>query len=604
VKVRPFAALGILLMGLAFIPSASATVIGTDNFDDATGAPASSWYTWVNGGAGTVVDEDCPSEPNCYRQAGAFSSYFALNADACLTGNMVTASFKVLIINGGPALSGSIHFADEIPGSPANGAGLIFGAGNVQAFVDLSGPQQYGEDPQVRTGSIGGGDAGFFDVTMTYNCAGTLTLSASGTGISAPITNAVVVGDGTGLNSVTRLVVNSNGGTTYIDDLSFEAVVGEEPRAEAIFCSASGNEDFGYEYREGVASPDTSVYRFTGDASDFDYLAKSWAPGTKHVASYFAIQAGFEGVDSVFRSAFTAVSGTPSAVTKGNGLDTQQFQEHIEVRFLETGNDWNVRIFHVSDSNGVSSRTALGSAFVGGTPNNMEFYNFTVDTDTLRAYVTRTLLVGDNAGEVRELFPGGVALPAYWEDDTMRGHWFVGYATDTAFNNNADTYLDSGADGDSPLSTCIYNFQTTIEVEPNGDPGRVPPDTDGDGLDDLIDSDDDGDGIADGDDHTPNGPGGPAFGGGGNFFVPDGAALPPGFTASTYNFFLGLLLMFAVGAGFFLAFKANIIAGLAGLVMGFLASFAFGLFEVWMVLVVVVLAVALIFLRVKGSAAG
>lgn len=89
----------------------------------------------------------------------------------------------------------------------------------------------------------------------------------------------------------------------------------------------------------------------------------------------------------------------------------------------------------------------------------------------------------------------------------------------------------------------------------------------------------------------------------GSVFNPAGAALPPGFTAATWDFFSGLLLTFACGAGLFFALKMNVWAGLAGLVLGFLAAFAFGLFEPWILLVVVVLAVATIFLKVKGAAA-
>lgn len=71
-----------------------------------------------------------------------------------------------------------------------------------------------------------------------------------------------------------------------------------------------------------------------------------------------------------------------------------------------------------------------------------------------------------------------------------------------------------------------------------------------------------------------------------------GGNAPPGWSARAFNGFLGVVLMAAVAGGFFFVLGQSAIAAGIGAVVGFLLSFFFDLFEGWVVLVVVALAVA------------
>lgn len=89
----------------------------------------------------------------------------------------------------------------------------------------------------------------------------------------------------------------------------------------------------------------------------------------------------------------------------------------------------------------------------------------------------------------------------------------------------------------------------------------------------------------------------------GNMFLPAGSTLPPGFSEATLKFFLGILFIAALtiglGGGLYAVTKNNAatkVGSMVGAGGGFLGSFALGLWPWWILTVVVVLAVAGIFL--------
>lgn len=258
------------------------------------------------------------------------------------------------------------------------------------------------------------------------------------------------------------------------------------------FCSERGAERFAYNYVEGVVfashndenlpvSVDAEMgasYLFRGDADDFAYMGKTMNP-TQGAKIFFAIEADVENVDSVFRAGFSFVDHTPYDLgapnhylngpdeagtnAKGDGKDTEIFAEWIEVRFLEVGNDWNIAVYYVSRANDVDERTKLGQSKITDDPNTPYGYVLTVDTRPGQAYVSVRHADGTQVGSgvVDAL---NMTLPTELVDDEIQGQWFVGYAADTFFNNNAGTFLDN--DVDPSASTCIYVLE---EPDANGD---------------------------------------------------------------------------------------------------------------------------------------
>lgn len=265
---------------------------------------------------------------------------------------------------------------------------------------------------------------------------------------------------------------------------------------QQYFCAERGAEKFGYNYLEGVTFDDaqspvrglSDAYKFSGDASNFDYLGKT-LPGSPGAKVYFTLEADSEGTDSVFRTVLSFVDHSPYDLddgstdpnaphylngpddpgdnAKGNGKDSEVFAEQIEVRFLEQDNDWNIRVFYVSQSNDVDERTAIGTAKLADDPNDPTSYVLTVDTRMAAPYVSVRHADGTQIGNsvVDSL---NLTLPSDLVGKTVYGQWFVGYGVDTATNFNARTWLNNN-DGDAG-STCVYLLN---ELDENGDPAPL-----------------------------------------------------------------------------------------------------------------------------------
>lgn len=96
---------------------------------------------------------------------------------------------------------------------------------------------------------------------------------------------------------------------------------------------------------------------------------------------------------------------------------------------------------------------------------------------------------------------------------------------------------------------------------------------------------------------------GSSVAGAGGLIVP-GVALPTGWTASAFNGFLAMFLIAGVGAGCWGIFGRHPIALAIGAIMGFVLAAYFQLLELWSIIVIVVLAVAAIFLGVRNAVGG
>lgn len=80
------------------------------------------------------------------------------------------------------------------------------------------------------------------------------------------------------------------------------------------------------------------------------------------------------------------------------------------------------------------------------------------------------------------------------------------------------------------------------------------------------------------------------------------AEAPTGFTSDAFNFLLGVLFVAALAAGFYFALGKSVLGAGMGGATGFFGGFAFGLFPLWAVLLVVLIAAAVVVFRFKGGA--
>lgn len=305
----------------------------------------------------------------------------------------------------------------------------------------------------------------------------------------------------------TNAVHFTAGGSTldyWVDDVSV-GLPGELSAAGFVFCAnpnlAAGEDgsidDFGYEYVEGVqyfqdladvGGPGDELgfelgdgFVFEGDSGNADYLGKGFDTGSTHLSVIARLEAGVEGTQTLFRLAFTeGEDGAPSITTKGDGTDGGNFDNHVQARFKETGNDWTIGIYANVAGAGL---TLLGSSVTHGNPNSPTTYNFTVDSEAT------TAIVYDDVGNIV------IArnLPVGLQDSVFMDQWFVGLGDTGAIN--AFTVLDDvegEADQDDD-STCIYDHTGNLQVSNNQGlqaPSTVPntpepPVTDGGGFDDL-----------------------------------------------------------------------------------------------------------------------
>ena len=351
--------------------------------------------------------------------------------------------------------------------------------------------------------------------------------------------------------------------------------------------------DFGYDYAENVAdftradegqsdiNDGYTLVATSGDGSDLAYLGKGWqAPGTDYAKVIFRIEAKADSHDSYFRPMFSFDDLTPSSTTRGNGLDTQAFADHIEAVFHEDGSRWQINIKY---SKAGSERAQVGPTLnYPFNPNTPRTFSMTVNTQD-----TGYVLIRDEDSEttlINQTIAGsGVsAFASYAGGDAMYSQWFIASGSNSVLAST--TYLDDpdadSTDATNDDSTCIFFGSNTLTpggVTIPGDPGTSPP-SEGNFTTST----------------TSTGCGSP-------FCVDDDSAeLPDGWTAQAFNAFLGLLLI----AGFMATGKKHLGGG--GLTLGVFASLGLvvaqqmGYIQLWVIILLVIVSLALITMRPLG----
>lgn len=346
--------------------------------------------------------------------------------------------------------------------------------------------------------------------------------------------------------------------------------------------------DFGYNYAENVIDFDSGAdindgYRFeatSGDTSDLAYLGKGWAtPGTDYAKVTFRIEAQGEGRDTYFRPVFSFDTDTPSSTSRGNGLDTGSFEDHIEAVFHEDGSRWQVNIHY---SNAGSTRAQVGTTVNWPVnPNDPHTFSMTVNTQGAGYVLIRD---EDNDQVIKNqtlAFTGSPAgFAVYSGNDPMFSQWFVSSGSNAVLSSI--TFLDDNdvdeTSSSNDSSTCIRFDDNTLSpggVTIEGDPG----------TEDPADLNFTGTGSS-----TSSCT---------NVLCVNADNVPDGFTAATFNFFLGLLLMIAVAMGVWFLTHSPLIT-MGGFVAGYLIALAFSLVPLWPIIILAVIALGVVFVRFKS----
>lgn len=380
----------------------------------------------------------------------------------------------------------------------------------------------------------------------------------------------------------------------WIDD--FTVTGGAETGIGVRFCAnplehdpegdaSSDNPNYGYTYRRGgtyfdQGEPGGEVtgiglstgfeYGGTSSESSWDYSAKQFTTGSEAMHANITIEAGTDASSSVFRVNFATVSGAaPSATTKGNGLDTQNFANHAEAQFTENGDRWQIQLYYVT---GGGTRTQLGPAVNHGSANDARSYSVWSDNRGATPWIA----VKDSAGATvitsNSTTPGTLAtFQSAFSGDEIFDIWYVGYGTGLF---TANTALDNN-EAEAGNSTCMFDDVGTAVAD--GSAGTspadlVPPDVDPDPSDEC-------------------------------------AALvcPPaegigGLSSEALSLFLGIVLI----ASFAASMNEKTGAGAAGLaifaLLGVFLAYALGYIQLWVLLVLFAIGLGAIFLGLfKGS---
>lgn len=237
-----------------------------------------------------------------------------------------------------------------------------------------------------------------------------------------------------------------------------------------VLCPDPAAGNFGYNYVEDVTfSTPASVgvgsislndfYKFTGDVSNNAYLAKGWpSTPTRDFYTRATVEAATEGTSGRLRVVFSYEDPTPwisannfTAAAKGDGSTTGAFTNSTEVQFTENGNDWDIKIIQTLSG----SRTQIGPAFSGGSPNTATGFQVGIDSDLGYIYVQ------DSDGNIL-LDSEGIT-----NNRDVYSLWLVGSGLAVA-----DSYIAVN-DNDGAFNSSCWFFN---DVEPIllGNPGSLP----------------------------------------------------------------------------------------------------------------------------------
>lgn len=504
-------AITLLPLGQAQLDTTTLYVEGFENLaaNAVPSATVAGQYTYTTVGTGSVLVVSSPTldDARALRvRPGAATNVIATfdgaGGDFCNTSGGISFSLRL------DALPTSSTYKIGITGYNGAGGDDFNGAtdGNTFFYLAISttgvATMEIENNPTVVVGTTSSIIAGL-TIAPDTNYHFEMTCPAEGT------TGVYRIVETTTSNDVSSSVARAaNGGTNaaddrfsvftlagqtdaFVDDISFyEDVITAGVR---IFCSDIGVEnfggdadaDFGYNYVEDTTAEEggeplsatefEDAFRMEGSLTDYAYMGKGWSPGEAALRTYFRIEASSEGEASVFRTAYSFVSGTPSNANKGNGDNTQAFATHLAVRFREVGNDWRINLEEVLTSGG--STTELGPSFTGFNPNSPTSFSFIVDTRAGRLFIA---VLDEDGNDILNQTLGGA-----YTDDLMHSQWFIGSDTDGEILGEGEgiTYVDDNEPG-TDRSTCIYALDGEAAT-PTGamgsDDGFTDPDPDEDG---------------------------------------------------------------------------------------------------------------------------
>jgi hypothetical protein len=419
--------------------------------------------------------------------------------------------------------------------------------------------------------------------------------------------------------------VQTSSEAAYLDNIYFPGT--PTPVPGAVFCAAPLETDFGYNYVNGPVEYQEDIdtlggserieegFVFEGDENfaEWGVLAKQLNPGTMAGHVEFRIEAHQDNDDSVFRASFGLETGgnlDPDAsgdVALGNGLTTGAFADHIEIELTEDGDHWVGRFYYREATLNSGARTQLGQSFrVNADPNEAITFDFWFDSrSTATIPSDYSFGAAGGAGRVgpyamlsspdfstgngdplilayRSLEfeidgGGGAATKTAFLDDDILDVWLIGYGTSGTLTN-AETSLDDPETDHN--STCIYDDIGTARVVGSS------------GQDEQF--------VA-----TFTGTTSPTI----DDPVGEGTIFG-GMVASASNLFGGntviggilvsilLIIGFAViGYG---ALGGSSVGGGVGAVLGLILSLAVGIFPLWPIVVIVILALAFMVFKLRG----
>lgn len=470
-------------LALALTPSVSAQESIVEGFEDLTPPEAphatTASYTFSSAGTGAAVSTTAQahSGDQSLRMTG---STFKIGFD---TAGRHLCGISYWIRYSAFPNAGTVHrmgITDQPLGSPFVVANTVDEW--AQFNVDSGGAVGYSFD-ENNGGSAGPGVA--FGLTLTLNTWYNFQIGCADNGATGTLlfyeatTDTVVqVGSASFTDALDLLVFWDDGAgsvTTYIDDIDLDM---EPLETGHRFCANPAEDNFGYDYVEGVTYEDGEIadidladaFVFTGDSGDSDYLAKGLSPGSTSFKVRARIEAGTELFESLFKIAFTTGATTLTAgsaldgngeadhTASGNGDTTGNFANSVQVRIEESGDHWNI---------GFYSTVAGSQAIIPGgfnyAQNPNDPFTFELVVDSLNG-PTGT---GDGSVWLNEGDGDLIAsrtLPAGLQGVTWKDQWFIGKGTSAS---TATTALDDegGLEQlDNENSTCLYDLVGTSTV--------------------------------------------------------------------------------------------------------------------------------------------
>lgn len=585
---------GTLLLGLLIVPPATAETfaVGFEEFTAGDTDPEANGYTFAATTASTFVSTgQAHAGTKSLKYEGTNpnnGASFTTTSDICQPGSASVWVYMAAY----PDAADIVYLAWDdnfllAPGSQNNLELGITSAGTMALQVS-SGTADSAALTVPGTFPL----ATWVDLNFAADCAtgtGSIFSATMDTGLSVDATGAM----SSSLDVFSILEVGADAGhIIFVDDISWDDGAAPLNSGHRFCANPSQPPNYEYHYVDGWTFEDTgelsgSAPRDTDDGffsqtatSETAYLGKGFTTGSRAFSTIARVETGAEGASAVFAIAYTTgVGGLPSASTDGTGLedtgfDGGNFDNSVQVVFLEDGNDWNIKLVQ----NVAGTLSQIGASVQHGNPNDPTTYNFTVDTREVGGLSSRYASLRDANG--------AFVLPIQnidvsFSEDALKDQWF-GATADSVLLEQSTLVLDdadqdeAGDPGED--STCIYDLIGESTV--NGGSGILPPSTVPDPIEDPTSEC--------------------------SAFCVDSASVPEGFTVAAFNGFLGVLLVAGVAVGGTVGVygekpSTKISGGVVGgfMLLGYLVAMYFGLLPLWPLVLVAVLATGAVVLKMK-----